>query len=406
MPFPIATAFREGYAIDFNAALRKFWTAARGRRIIAFMAIQPGKVESGDARERPKMSDVARLAGVSVATVSRVLSGSSLVNAETRDRVRHAVGSTGYVVHSAASGLRLQRSRQLLVILPTIANAFFAEIVLGVEEAAQAAGFGVLIGSTGDQPNRQEGLTRQLLTGAVDGLLLLTGQRPLGVPEAPQLRQRIVAISEHIPRSGIPAVSIDNVRAMAAVTRHLLQLGHRRIGFIGAAANNILTREREKGFRTALLEARVAFDPSLLIHADYSMEAGAKGLQHLLLQTHPALGPVTAVACCSDEIAIGVVRSARLAGLSVPGDLSVTGFDDIQFAAAYDPPLTTIRQPRLLMGRAAATLLLEALEGDSLRSRRLNLDYQLMVRGSTAVVSRTASRRNAAAFAAPGRKRV
>ncbi len=324
-----------------------------------------------DDRPRLKMADVARLAGVSVATVSRALAGSSLVSDATRARIAAAVQATGYVVNQVASGLRLQRSRQILILLPDIANPFFGDVVLGIEEAAQARGFGVLIGNTGRSPAREALLARQYQTGAVDGLVLLTGSRPAEIPP-----MRMVAVSEHLADDSVAVVSIDNRAAAAEATMHLRALGHRRIAHIGGPAGNSLTRQRWQGF----LDAQGgAVDPGLIRFGDYSIASGAAAMREIWPQRP------TAVFCGNDEMAIGAISSARAAGLDVPGDFSVVGFDDIAFAGAYYPPLTTVRQPRRDMGRVAAHLLLAALAGAE-PARPAPLAHVLVVRASSGPV--------------------
>lgn len=322
---------------------------------------------------RLKMTDVARLAGVSVATVSRALSGSALVSRETRARIEAAVESTGYVVNQVAAGLRLQRSRQILVLLPDIANPFFGEVVLGIEEEAQHQGFGVLIGNTGRSPARETALARQFQTGAVDGLVLLTGQRPSLLAEV--AASRMVAVSEHIADDTIATVSIDNHAAAFEAVGHLRGLGHRRIAHIGGPAGNILTVQRFQGFRDA---QAADFDPALVQYGDYSIASGEAAMRGFLEQANRP----TAVFCSNDEMAIGAIRAARAFGLSVPKDLAVIGFDDIPFAGAYDPPLTTVRQPRRQMGRVGARILLAALAGNEMPAPT-SLPHLLVVRQSS-----------------------
>jgi LacI family repressor for deo operon, udp, cdd, tsx, nupC, and nupG len=327
---------------------------------------------------RPKMSDIARLVGVSPATVSRALAGSSLVAAETRQRVEEAVRATGYVVNHVASGLRRQRSRQILVVLPDIANPFFTEVILGIEEEAQAQGFGVLVGNTAGAREREDRLARQLLTGAVDGLILLTGRRPrlpAGVDAS-----RMIAVSERIPRCAIATVTIDNVAGARQATEHLLALGHQRIGHIGGPPANILTGERLQGYKDALTAAGIVTDAALIAHGDFSFASGRAAMRRLLSLPQPP----TAVFCSNDEMAIGAMRAAREAGIAVPADLSLVGFDDIPFAGFCDPALTTLLQPRRDLGRRAAGLLLNALAGRQAPRGAVILPHELVLRETTA----------------------
>src|SRR5262245_43268817 len=180
------------------------------------MAKRPTPADDEHA-DRPTMADIARRAGVSVSTVSRALAGSSRVTPATRRRIAKLAGEAGYVLNRVAQGLRLQRSRQLLIVLPTIANPFFAEVVLGVEEEAQAHGYGVLVGNTSGAPEREAALGRHLQTGVVDGLLVLMGRIPSVLTDM-AAAHRVVAISERVPGSGIATVTIDNAAAAEAAT--------------------------------------------------------------------------------------------------------------------------------------------------------------------------------------------
>jgi LacI family repressor for deo operon, udp, cdd, tsx, nupC, and nupG len=332
----------------------------------------PYSPESIGSPARPRMEDIARLAGVSVSTVSRALAGSPKVTPETRARIEAAVRATGYVVNQVAQGLRLQRSRQLLVLLPTIANPFFAEVVQGVEEAAQAAGHGVLVGSTEGDAEREAALARQLLTGGVDGLILLTGRVPPALDLA-AYRDQVVAVSETIEGAGLPVIGIDNEAAAAAAMAHLRGLGHARIAHIGGPPGNVLTAQRLRGWRRGL-PAGEAMEP---VFGDFTMASGEAAMQRLL-----ARGPrPSAVFCANDEMAIGAMKAAREAGLLVPGDISIVGFDDISFAAFTDPPLTTIHQPRRAFGRAAVAVLLAGAAPET-------LGFELVVRGSAGAAGR------------------
>jgi LacI family repressor for deo operon, udp, cdd, tsx, nupC, and nupG len=328
---------------------------------------------------RPRMTDIARIAGVSVATVSRALAGSPRVTEETRERVAAAVRDTGYVVNRMARSLRLQEARQILVLVPNIANPFHAAVLLGAEEAAVAAGFHVLIGNTAGDPARAEDHARQLLTGAVDGMLILGGALPETL-KAPALRRRLVAVIERIVTSGVPVVEIDNQAGGREATRHLIGLGHRRIGHIGGSLPTTATPKRFQGYADALAEAGLALEPELVRYGTFSIPTGTEQMAALLALPQPP----TAVFCGSDEIAIGAIRAIKQAGLQVPEDISIVGFDNIYFAAAYDPPLTTIDQPARQLGHAAMRLLADRLAGQDGPKRGVTVPYTLIIRGSTA----------------------
>lgn len=327
---------------------------------------------------RPRMADIARIAGVSVATVSRALAGSPRVTGETRERIEAAVRDTGYVVNRMARSLRLQQARQVFVMVPNIANPFHASVLLGAEEAAVAAGFHVLIGNTAGDPARAEEHARQLLTGAVDGMLLLGGRMPEPL-KAPALQQRLVAVIEPVA-AGVPVVEIDNRAGGREATRHLIGLGHRRIGHIGGTAATTATPKRFAGYADALDEAGIEPRPELVRYGVFSIATGAEEMAELLALPKPP----TAVFCGSDEIAMGAIRTIKQARLRVPEDISIVGFDNIYFAAVTDPPLTTIDQPSRRLGFEAMRLLADRLAGVAGPKRGVEVPYRLIVRASTA----------------------
>lgn len=338
---------------------------------------------AGGRGGRPTMADIARRAGVSVSTVSRALAGSPLVATELRGRIARIAGESDYVVNQVARGLRLQRSRQILIILPTIANPFFAEVVLGVEEAAQARGHGVLVGNTSGSAERAAALARNLLTGAVDGLILLMGRIPDSLSDL-AARERVVAISEKVPDLDVPTVSINNAAAAHEATAHLVGLGHRRIAHIAGRAGSNVATQRIVGYRSALAAAGLPVRDEMIVAGDFSVASGEAAMGRLL----DLDSPPSAVFCAGDEMAVGAINAAIARGLRVPGDLSVVGFDDLPIASAFNPRLTTIHQPRREMGRAAAELLIDHIEDKSRPAPSRQLPHRLVVRASTAAVGR------------------
>lgn len=334
------------------------------------------------------MADIAQRAGVSVSTVSRALAGSKLVAPEMRRRIARIAGDEGYVVNQVARGLRLQRSRQILIILPTIANPFFGEVVLGVEEEAQSRGYGVLVGNTSGSAERAEALGRNLHTGAVDGLILLMGRIPDSL-SALAAKDRVVAISERVHDLDVPTVSIDNAGAAREATAHLLGLGHRRIAHIAGRPGSNVAAQRIAGYRAALAAAGIAACDGVVVDGDFSVASGEAAMARLLdLPVRP-----TAVFCAGDEMAIGAINAAHARGLRVPADLSVVGFDDIPFAAAFNPRLTTIHQPRREMGRAAAGLLIDHIDDPQRPAPSRQLPHRLVIRASAAALDHSPAAR-------------
>lgn len=309
---------------------------------------------------RPTIEDVARRAGVSTATVSRCLHAPERLSATTRAKVETAVAETGYTLNTAAQSLRQQRANTVLVVVPEIGNTFFAAILGGIAREASAAGLTMLIGDTGQNLAREEAYVRYLLNGRADGALLLAEPRAAW-DTVPRQNARgirpIVTISEVLPGTRAISVCIDNAAAAAEAVRHLIELGHRRIAHLTGPADNILTGARRSGYRRALAEAGLPHDPALEFPGSFALQGGQAGFARF---TETADRP-TAIFCSNDESAMGFVAAAHRAGLQVPRDVSVVGFDDIHFAQSFIPALTTIRQPHVEMGARAMQLLLAIL---------------------------------------------
>ena len=329
-------------------------------------------------RRMPRMVDVARLAGVSVATVSRVLSTPEIVSADARERVEAAVRDTGYRMNAVARSLRSQRSGAVLVLIPDIDNPFFSTLLRGIEEEAQTLDLSVLIGNTAGDPEREENYLRTIGERRADGLILLTGRIP-GRARADRILPPTVVAAERIDAT-LPTVRVDNAAAARMAVEHLIALGHRRIAHIAGPPGNVLTAERLEGYRAALAAADLPDGP--VRNGTFTIPSGfdaATALQEL----DPK---VSAIFASNDEMAVGAIQAAKARGLDVPLDLSVVGFDDIPYAGAYDPALTTIRQPRFEIGRTAmrslGRLLADGDEGASMPSDEV-LPVELIIRGST-----------------------
>lgn len=329
---------------------------------------------------RPTIEDVARIASVSIATVSRCLHRPEVVSPDTRDRVMAAVAQTGYTLNTAAQGLRQRRSNTVLVVVPDIGNTFFSEVLSGIEAAARAAGLTMLIGDTGFDRDREAALVRYLVNGRADGALLLV--EPLddwfGLRAANARGVApVVMISELGPQPGALSVSIDNEAAAQAAVQHLIAAGHRRIAHLSGPDNTGLTRLRGQGYARALAKAGLPVAADLILPGDFTLASGRAAFARFA-----ALDPrPTAIFCANDETAMGFTAEAHRAGLRVPEDVSVVGFDDIHFAQGFIPALTTIRQPRAEMGAAAMRLLLAILAGEAPASVRL--PWEMVVREST-----------------------
>lgn len=321
---------------------------------------------------------------MSAATVSRVLSAPERVSEAARERVHEAVRQTGYTINQAARSLRMRAARTILAALPNIGNPFYSTILETVIRQATARGYSVLVTSRlGDDPARW--LSDYLLSNRADGLLLFDGSldtstlHDLAGESGPL---PLVAAYDELPDPQVNSVITDNRQAAIRAVRHLIDLGHRRIGHVSGAARNQSPNERLVGFREAMAAAGLPIRPEWVVEGDFSMPSGVAAAK--ALAALPELP--TAVFCGNDEMSIGLIATLRTFGIECPRDISVIGFDDIAVAQHFAPPLTTMRQPREEIGAMATDALIDILEGDSPTDGPVHivLTSELVVRASTA----------------------
>jgi len=334
-------------------------------------------------KETPERSatieDVAKLAGVSIATVSRAIRKPEKVAESTRKKVTAAIARTGYIANAMAQNLRMQRSRMVMVLTQSIADPNFPGILIGLEKVANDRGYGVLIGNTEGTISLEENHMRFLSSGMVDGLILLTGHLPVaGSPNAPASAfPQMVAASCPVSRADLPYVGVDDVAASKMATEYLISLGHRKIAYIAGDSSHAVSDLRHDGYRKGLAEAADPL-PAWRVDGDGSSEGGRAAVERLFIKdTLP-----TAFFCYNDDTAIGVISALKLRGYRIPEDFSVTGFDDIPFANNITPALTTIRQPRNQVGELAMAQLLDRLAGKDIETLQTLLHGDLVVRES------------------------
>jgi DNA-binding LacI/PurR family transcriptional regulator len=334
--------------------------------VVAFDPIE------GSVRQRVTSVDVARHAGVSQSTVSLVFSGKGAgrVSGETQERVRRAARELGYRPNVAAQALRLGTSRAVALLVPDITNPFFSRVLRGAQRAAQAAGYTVVLVDTANDRRWQEQSFEALRAGPVDGYLLFEVAAPEGLgPD-----QHVVQMEAEGPRC--PWVRFDNEAGAEAAFGHLLELGHRRIGHLAAAFDAPAFQMRETARRRVLSEA--GLDPG-----EQPVATTAIGIEPARAAAGPLLDEEpTAVFCDDDLIAAGLYMAARERGLRIPADLSVTGFDDMDFARVLEPPLTTVALDAEKLGETAFDLLEGRMAGRRTR-KRVVLPAELLIRGST-----------------------
>lgn len=334
----------------------------------------------------PTIAEVARLAGVSTATVSRALAQPDKVKARTRERVLEAVKATGFIPNAQARNLRLQATRTVILLVRDISNPFYLEIYKGVEEAAIDAGYKVLMGDARDDDERILRYVDMVRERHADGLILMVGRFPEALAARDRLPPIVVAL-EMLPGLALPTVRIDNHAAARAAVAHLAKLGHRRIAHIAGPMPDPMSLNRRDGYLAGLADAGIPADAGLIVEGDFGLAAGRAAIR--ILDERGA--DFTAVFAASDQMAVGAMGELRARGRTVPDDVSVVGFDDIVLAEAVEPQLTTIHQPRREIGQAAMKLLIEQLSGGG-TPPDLVLPTRLVERASAAVPIKPADR--------------
>ncbi|HET6174190.1 MAG TPA: LacI family DNA-binding transcriptional regulator [Gaiellales bacterium] len=335
---------------------------------------------SGSPRRRPTIYDVARLAGVSTATVSRALNGTGQVAEAKRIAIEAAVEQLGYRPNTIARSLVTRSTQTIALLLPDITNPFYAELVAGIHELTLERGYTMLLCTTDFDPEQEERYLRLLRGKHVDGALVD------GLVLPPERIARfvedgfpIVCLDRDVDSPAVPLVQVDNRMGAGLATDHLLALGHRRIAHITGAPARI-SEERLLGYQAALTDAGIATDSALIAMGNFT-EGGGHEAMSALLAGAPDL---TAVFAANDLSAIGALSALAAAGRKVPGDISLVGFDDVRLSQYTSPPLTTVRQPAGDIARRATELLLGMIDGRKPGALHHRLTPELIVRESTA----------------------
>src|SRR3954451_16350194 len=307
------------------------------------------------------IKDIARLAGVSHSTVSRALHKSPLIPPATAQRIQQIAQEQGYTASAIARSLVTRRTQAIGVVVTSIADPFNGDVVDGIEEVANQRGYSVILATSQADPDRELAVVRSCQERRVDGILVASSRvGALYVPILSELEVPIVLINNQHGDDFAYSIRIDNVHGMRLATGHLLELGHSRIAYVGDRFGLHSDEERFAGYCEALQARQIPLDEALIVRGNGKADGGAAALDRLLEgQSRP-----TAIACYNDMTALGLMRRAQELRISVPGELSVTGFDDIPFAALTGPPLTTVKQPRRDMGRQAMELLFALLNGE------------------------------------------
>jgi len=336
------------------------------------------------------IKQVAEAAGVSTATVSRTLHNDPLVEKHTAARVWKAIKKLNYYPNRHARSLVLGRSHFLGLIISDITNPFFPELVKSFEAAAIQQGYEVLVSNTGYRPERMMMCVRRAIEARVDGVAIMTSEMDPKFIE--ELSERGVPIAFYdVGRTGarVSNISVDYLTGIREAVGHLVQLGHRRVGFISGPLNLKSARIRRTAFLKCLRESTAGYDKHLIVEGNHRVEGGRNAMSRLLALPNPP----TAILASNDLTAIGAMHSIRRVGLRVPEDISVVGFDDIELSQYTQPPLTTVRLSREELGRKAFECLFQIVEGKSPSGVSLSVTTGLVVRESTGRVLENASNR-------------
>lgn len=335
-----------------------------------------------ESEQKITMKQIAALVNLSPATVSRALHSPELVKPETRQKVLKAMQDSQYIYDATAGDLSRKKSMILGLTIPTTKDAGFAASTLAIQEMAQSKGYSVLVGNTKYQPELELQTLRQFQQRKVAGVILTglcLGHEPI-VKELVESGIPCVVIWERLPDSNIHHVGFDNFNASFSMTEYLISLNHERIGFVAGFHSSIgRVKKRLAGYQAALKKHGIAYDSQLVIEAEPSLLEGKQAANQLLSLSNPP----SAISFVSDVMAMGAMVAVREKGLRVPEDISITGFDDIEYAAYMNPALTTVRVPAEQIGILSGKVIFEMIEnGISSQIRQYCLDTDVIIRDS------------------------
>ncbi len=324
------------------------------------------------------MSDVAKLAKVSPATVSRVLCHPELVSKETRQKVMDVINSVNYKPHAVARQFRTKETRIILVVVPDITSSFFSEVLRGIEHIAVTSGYQVILGDTENSVEREEEYINLLYQKQADGLILLTARLNKKKLEELSGQFPLVLACEYMDGLNVPTVSIDNISSARKATEHLIKLGHTKVAHITGPISIVLSRDRLKGYKQAMVSHELEIDSAYIQEGDQTFDSGYNQMLKLLsLETPP-----TAVFVFNDDMAMGVIKAVKDCYMSVPEDIAVVGFDHIKMSVIYEPKLTTVAQPKYEIGKQAMELLLKQITGQLMNKKKIVLKDELIIGAS------------------------
>lgn len=325
----------------------------------------------------PTMKDVAKIAGVSTATVSRTMMNPDKVSDKTRLKVELAIAESGFSPNAMARSLRRSESKTVVIIVPDIANMFFANIVRGIQSVALQHGYKVLLGDSIHTVEQAKVYLDLVSSKQADGIISLTAELPKEIRQGTSIP--MVMACEYFPGFPIPTVRVDNRNSASRAIDYLIDIGHIKIGCISGPYENPLCIDRKAGYIDSLTNMDIKVDEVAFEEGDFSFQSGYSAFMRLY-----EAYPMTALFCFNDMMALGAMKAAMQLGIKVPEDLSIVGFDDLLFSEYVNPELTTIRQPQEEIGKTAMKVMLKILNGGKVYQDTI-IPTQLLVRSSSTV---------------------
>lgn len=324
------------------------------------------------------IKEVAAAAGVSTSTVSRILANDNWGKEETRKKVLDAIKELQYKPNALARQFRTQETKTIIVIIPDLSNTIFHEVAMGIEEEADANNYRVLIADTKRQASLEKYYLNAIQQHEYDGIISMSANVTRKLLEKFADDYPLVMAIQSIPDSQIPTVKIDNIAATSAVMKHLIRLGHKDIAHITSASDIFVYKERLDSYKSSLLQNNFPINPQLIKFGDSTITGGFEMTNQLIASGEK----FTAIFAAGDTMAIGAIAALRQKGIRVPEDVAVVGFDDLEISSYYNPPLTTIRQPKHMIGQYAFSKLLSIMKGETVTNPVDVLPYELVIRES------------------------
>lgn len=324
------------------------------------------------------IKDVAKAAGVSVATVSRVLNNSATVSTTATEQVNKAIKELGYSPNFLGRNLRKCETNVILAIIPSTEHTFYSDIVRGMQNAASEQGYDILLSTSNSMLNIEMRMLNMLFNRTVDAAILLGTQIDASTLNDLNSKYYIALCCERVEGANVLTVTVDDEGGAYTAVKNFISLGHTRIAMVSTAGTALSSKDREKGYIRALRESNIPINEDYIFRGSYDYTDGAKAFDYFMKLPDPP----TAVFCISDLLAVGTIKRALTTGYKVGEDISVCGFDNIQLSSLYTPGITTVEQPCYEIGRTVVTELISNINHAKRQSRHFKLDYKLIQRNS------------------------